>query len=130
MKNLYYKLTAAGSVALLAPFAAGAATGSGLQGSQTTLNSIGGAGGLGAGGVSALPTLVGQLINALLGVLGIIFVVLLVYAGFLWMTAQGDAKKVDEAKKMITQAVVGLVIIVAAYAIASFVIGTLVNATA
>jgi hypothetical protein len=131
MKNLYHKLAAAGSVALIAPFSAFAQSSNGgcpggLAGSQDCLNGVGTGGGL---STRSLPELVGSLINALLGVLGIIFVVLVVYAGFLWMTAQGDTKKVDQAKTMLTQAVVGLVIIVAAYAISSFVISTLVTAT-
>ena len=129
MKNLYHKLAAAGSVALIAPFSALAQTTpcpGGLSGSQECLGQVGTGGGLSA---KSLPQLVGSLINALLGVLGIIFVVLVVYAGFLWMTAQGDDKKVTQAKTMLTQAVIGLVIIVAAYAISSFVIQTLVGAT-
>lgn len=126
MKNLYHKLTAAGSVALLSPFAVAAADcPPGLSGAQCNLT------GAAPGGVTGktLPELIGSLINALLGVLGIIFVVLIVYAGFLWMTAQGDTKKVDTARTMIIQAVIGLVIIVAAYAISTFVISTLVSAT-
>ncbi len=69
-----------------------------------------------------LPVLIGDLINIFLSVLGIIFVVLTVYAGYLWMTASGDTAKVDKAKKLLGQAVIGLVIIVAAYAITAFVI--------
>lgn len=69
-----------------------------------------------------LPTLIGRLIGVLLGILGIILVVYIIQAGIMYMTAAGDPAKVDKAKKMITQAVVGMIIIVAAYTISDFVI--------
>lgn len=76
-----------------------------------------------------LPTIVGRIINVVLGFLGIVFLVLLIYAGFQWMTAQGDEGKVKTARSMISQAVVGLVVIVAAFAISNFVLSSLVNVT-
>lgn len=82
-----------------------------------------------AGTTSSLPNLIGGVINVLLGSLGIIFVIFVVQAGILYMTAGGDPAKVEKAKKMITQNVIGLIIIVAAYAIASFVIGQIQGAT-
>lgn len=80
------------------------------------------------GGPGDLPQLIGGLINAFLSVLGIIFVVLVIYAGYLWMTAGGDVAKVDKAKKLLGQAVIGIIIIVAAYAISAFVIDRIVDA--
>ncbi len=64
-----------------------------------------------------LGTSVGTAINAALGLVGLIFLVLMVYAGFLWMTARGDSEKVDSAQKIIIASVIGLVIVVSAYAI-------------
>ena len=72
---------------------------------------------------------VGQIINVVLGILGIIAVVLILAGGFKWMTAGGNEDKVGEAKKMITQGAIGLVIIFAAWGIASFVIDQLGQAT-
>ena len=72
---------------------------------------------------------IGRLIGVLLSVLGIIFLLLVIYAGFTWMTAQGDAKKVDSAKNILITSVVGLVILMSAYAISNFVIDSLVEAT-
>ena len=77
---------------------------------------------------SDLKSAVVRIINWVLGLLGIIFLVLMVYAGFLWMTAQGDPKQVDKAKSLLTQSVVGLVILLAAYAISTFVIESLQDA--
>ena len=80
-------------------------------------------------GQSQLTAFIGRIINVMLSVLGVIFFVLLVYGGFLWMTSQGNEDKVKKAKTLITDAVIGLIIILAAYAISSFVITSLVEAT-
>ena len=71
---------------------------------------------------------IGRLIQTFLGVLGIVFLLLIIYAGFQWMTAAGDEKKVASAKGILMSAIVGLVIILAAYAISSFVITQLTSA--
>jgi len=55
-----------------------------------------------------------------------LFLTYLLYAGYHWMTAQGDEKKVDKAKDTITRAVIGLIVTVGAYAITYFVIQKLV----
>lgn len=74
-------------------------------------------------------TIIGEIINIALGFLGIVLLLYLLYAGFLWMTAGGDDAQVKKARTMISQAIIGLVIIVAAFAISTFVLGSLVNAT-
>jgi len=66
--------------------------------------------------------IVGRVIQFILGLLGIAFLGFMIYAGITWMTAQGNDTKVQRAKDMITEAIVGLIIVVAAYAIAYFVI--------
>ncbi len=76
-----------------------------------------------------LTTTVGSLIQTFLGILGIVFLVLVIYAGFTWMTAAGDEKKVASAKGILISAVVGLVVLLSAYAISSFVIEQLSTAT-
>ncbi|MFZ2681686.1 MAG: hypothetical protein WAZ14_01150 [Patescibacteria group bacterium] len=80
-------------------------------------------------GNKELDETLGLLINVLLGLLGIIFLVLVIYAGFLWMTAGGDEKNVAKAKQIIITAVIGLVILLSAYAISSFVLDQLISAT-
>ena len=62
-----------------------------------------------------------NVIKVFLTLLGIIFLVLIMLAGYKWMTSQGNQEKVDEAKKEITRAIIGLIIIMAAYAITSFI---------
>lgn len=76
-----------------------------------------------------LTQIIGQLINVALGFLGIVLLAYLLFAGFLWMTAGGEEEKVTKAKTMIRNAIIGLIIIVAAFAISTFVLSSLVNAT-
>jgi hypothetical protein len=49
--------------------------------------------------------------------------------GFIWMTAGGNEEKVGKAKKMLVAGIIGLIIVVAAYAIARFAVGSIINAT-
>ncbi len=78
---------------------------------------------------TALAAIIGGIINVLLSVLGVIFLALTVYGGYIWMIARGDEGKVEQAKNTITRSVIGLVIILAAYAISRFVVPALMCAT-
>ena len=69
------------------------------------------------------------IINVLLGFLGIIAIVIILYGGFVWLTSAGNEEKVGQAKKIISAGIIGLVIIFVSYAIASFVITQLIQAT-
>ena len=73
----------------------------------------------------SLPTYAGILIKTLLGLLGLVFILLIIYAGFLWMTSQGDDTKVTKAKGLIINSMIGLVIILCSYIIADFIITTI-----
>lgn len=64
-----------------------------------------------------LATVVGSGIRAALTLVGLIFLVLMVYAGYLWMTARGETDQVDKAKNIISAAIIGLVLVMSAYAI-------------
>jgi len=61
---------------------------------------------------------IGKVVQILLGFIGILFVVLIIVGGFRWMTSGGNEQKIDEAKRLITNATIGLVVIVLAYSIA------------
>jgi heme/copper-type cytochrome/quinol oxidase subunit 2 len=74
-------------------------------------------------------TIVVNIIVGILGLLGIIFVVLIVYAGFKYMTSMGNEEQTSDAKKQIVSAIIGLVIVLSAYAITSFVTSCLIGAT-
>ena len=69
------------------------------------------------------------IINTALGFLGIIAVVMILLGGFKYMTAAGAEEKIKDAKKIIIAGIIGLVIILSAFGIASFVISNLATAT-
>jgi len=67
-------------------------------------------------------SIIGTVIDIVLGFAGIVFLVLTVYGGILWMQARGDEQDIAQAKKLIEQAMIGLIIVFAAYAISYFII--------
>ncbi len=71
---------------------------------------------------SNLPQVVGKMVGAGLSLLGLIFLGLMLYGGFRWMTARGEEKYVTQAKDTITNAIIGIAIVVGAYAITDFVL--------
>ena len=72
---------------------------------------------------------IGSIISVIIGFLGVLLVLYIIWAGFLWMTDGGEGKKVQKAKDMIKQAVIGIIIVFAAYAITSFVMENLIKVT-
>jgi len=76
----------------------------------------------------SIPEIIGAIIGTFLSFLGIIFLCLIIYGGFIWMTSRGNEIKVLKAKKIITQAVVGLIIILSAYSITYFVFNAILQA--
>jgi hypothetical protein len=70
-------------------------------------------------------SVVALLVRAALGLLAIIFLILMITAGFSWMTAGGDETKVKKARDTIKTAVIGLIIVLAAYAITYFLFSVL-----
>ena len=90
--------------------------------------------GLGYGAATGLGstdvrTTIAMIIRVAMGLLGIVAVVIILIGGFKWMTAGGNDEAVGEAKKWIFSGVIGLAIILSAYALASFIINQLVTAT-
>ncbi|MFA7653980.1 MAG: hypothetical protein WCX97_02965 [Candidatus Magasanikbacteria bacterium] len=65
--------------------------------------------------------IIARIIRIALSLLGIILVALILYGGFLWMTAGGNEEQIGKAKKVLRNAVIGLAIILSAYAITIFV---------
>ncbi|MDQ7815135.1 MAG: Ig-like domain-containing protein [Patescibacteria group bacterium] len=74
-------------------------------------------------------TIAANIINIALGLVGIVLVGLILYGGFLYMTSGGESAKVDKAKKVITNAIIGLIIVLSAWAITRYVIEKLLQAT-
>ena len=67
-----------------------------------------------------LPYKIGQIINIALTFLGVIFLLLIIYGGFTWMTAGGNEQKITKAKGTIFNAAIGLIVVLAAYAITAY----------
>lgn len=67
-------------------------------------------------------------LKAVLSFLGVVFLVLIIYGGFVWMKAQGNAEEAGKAKSIIINASIGLVIVLASYAISEYIIRNLVEA--
>lgn len=64
-------------------------------------------------------------IRAALSLLGVIFIVIMVFAGYRWMTASGNEEAIKKSQESIKRAIIGLIIVVLAYAITAFVFGQL-----
>lgn len=72
---------------------------------------------------------IASIIKTAMGLLGIVAVVIILIGGFKWMTAGGAEDQVGEAKGYIFSGIIGLAIILSAYALATYVINSLVSAT-
>jgi len=66
--------------------------------------------------------IIGVIIQTALSLLGVIFLGIMIFGGYLWMTGRGNEERVTRAKNLIWAAIVGLIIVVSAYAISYFII--------
>jgi len=71
--------------------------------------------------------IIANIIRTALGLLGLLAVIIVLWGGFVWMTAGGNEEKVATAKKILFNGVIGLMIILFSYAIVSFVISKLTD---
>jgi hypothetical protein len=74
-------------------------------------------------------TIVGNIIKVALTILATLAVVIIIIGGFKWMTAIGNEEQIEEAKKILMAGIIGLVIILAAWALAYFLVNSLTTAT-
>jgi hypothetical protein len=72
-------------------------------------------------GSGDLPTLAGNVLGTALSFIGVLFFALMVFGGFMWMTARGNEEQTKKALSTITAAVIGLIIVLSSYTITSFV---------
>jgi amino acid transporter len=63
-----------------------------------------------------------KIVNVVLQFLAVIFLVLIIISGYQWMTAGGNEEQIKKAKKNLSNAVIGLVIILASWSIAYFIL--------
>ena len=101
--------------------------GSGSGGSSAYLGKTADKAGYNTNANSTLEAVVGSVISTLLSLLGIIFLGLIIYAGFTWMTAHGHEEKIKTAQAVMRTAIIGLIIILAAYGISYYILSSLTN---
>ncbi len=94
-------------------------------GIETTNNTLSGS--LGQANASPIE-MAGRVIQVVLSFLALLALALTIYAGFLWMTSNGDKDKIEQAQKILRNALIGLVIILTSWGITSFVISRLFGA--
>jgi len=78
-------------------------------------------------GTQDIRVTIANLIRIAMGLLGIVAVVLIIIGGVMYATSMGEPEKIDKAKKLLIGAIIGLVIILTAFAIASFIINALLG---
>jgi len=71
--------------------------------------------------------IVQPIITAALSLIGIVFLGLAIFGGIKWMTAKGNEKQINEAQNIIANAIIGLIIVAAAYAITYFVLKSIAS---
>ncbi|MBI5622055.1 hypothetical protein HY933_04310 [Candidatus Falkowbacteria bacterium] len=99
-----------------------------LSGARQITNEFAGNLGYATKDVASPEVIVGRIVNIVLSFLGTIFLVLMVVGGIQWLTAGGNEEKVTAAKSLIMQAIIGLVIVFAAFMISYFVLGLILKA--
>lgn len=72
--------------------------------------------------------IIADIINIILGFLGIIALIIIISAGFKWMLSGGNEDQANSAKKMLWSGVIGLILILASYGIARFLISGIAGA--
>ena len=123
-KTKYFLVTCLALTILIIPLLAVHAQGLTME---AGLEEVQGATGLSS---ASLPSVIGKILQVVLSFLGLIALIIIVYGGFMWMTAGGAEEKVKKAKDLMINGIIGLVIIILAYAIASFIITSIISATA
>lgn len=63
--------------------------------------------------------------NTLLGITGSLALLMFVYGGFTWVTSGGSSDRVAKGKQILTQSVIGVIIVLTAYLLVDFVLKTL-----
>lgn len=93
------------------------AAGSGGAGYDTSVDETG------------LARVVGLIARTIISLIGIIFVSFTIYGGFLYLTSAGNEEKIEKAKGIIKNGIIGIIIILCAAAIYTFVANMLISGT-
>jgi ABC-type oligopeptide transport system substrate-binding subunit len=69
--------------------------------------------------------IIGLAVRALMMFMGAIMFGLVVYAGIIWMSAQGNTEKISKAKNIIIWSALGVTVMLISYIVVNFVLTTL-----
>ena len=112
------------SILLILPAIAAEKPGTSLLG---RLKAVGGGGGYQTDqAIASTPIIIGMIIGAFFGFLGITFIVLMVIAGFNWMTARGNDEQIQKSKDSIRSALIGLVVSLSGWTIWNFIFNNVI----
>ena len=78
---------------------------------------------------ASIPEIIGMIIGTLLSLVGVLFLILIIYGGIMWMMAGGNAETVKKAANIMKNAAIGLILVMAAYALTSFIFGAMQEGT-
>lgn len=78
-------------------------------------------------GTADLKTTIVNVVSVLLGLLSLAAVVMIIVGGIRWMTSGGNEEQLELAKKTISSAIIGIVIVLLSWAIVTYVVGTTTN---
>ncbi len=90
------------------------------------LTAVGTAGGYNTSSSVSTPIIIGTVVGLFLSLLGVVFIILMILAGYSWMTAGGNEEQVKKAMNTIKQAVIGLIVAVSAWTLWNFVLQNLI----
>lgn len=66
---------------------------------------------------SSIEGIIANVVSVILSFLGVIFIILIIFAGFSWMTAGGNEEQVKKAQKVLKNSIIGLIVVLASYAL-------------
>lgn len=78
---------------------------------------------------TSVPQVAADVISIALSLIGIVFIGIVIYGGYLWGTARGSEERVEQGRKLIFEAVIGIIIIFGAYFLTAFVVQKIGQAT-
>jgi hypothetical protein len=111
-------------------FGAVAQTARAINLGDSMLSNTGNQAGYAAATQTSFAEILGSVVKTALSFVGVIFLILMVYAGYLWMTARGDEGQIEKAETIIRSSIIGIVIATAAYSITAFVLPAILSRTA
>lgn len=127
MKSIKSRFSGLGSLALLYTYATTTTVFGADAGGLILDTDVPSRVGLNTGSQGDFRSLLLTFVDFFLGFLGLLAVLMVIYGGFLYMTAAGEETKTETGKKVILYAVIGIAIILISFALVNTVISQIAN---